>query len=1688
MPKVSYIRYNQPYAAYNNPNMKFQLVIRSYSASDFMSSSSDVRGYINGAIDSIDVASDFLGTGGPDVYQSQHVILRAVGKRVISGYNYHLVESLANACDSFGIADKTIEFTDNNGVKHVLEQKFSKEANVRVVTTTNYLDGVLFSTENTTLQYVTTGYGDNNPVANYASYLPKSAVYSTNISDSIINAVKSGNYSGLVGLPEIITGSYRNVKGVLYYYRVVFSKDSKNTYYSVEWGTTSSYGVTFITRNVAFNESDYKQGNVILINSANSDVSTLCKYLDTMDGSANIKYTPIYATVSDDEITVLSSNRKLRCYNNSFRFNNEVSDVSGYLGYGGTSNTLYQTLYTSVINKQATSTDGGNSRFDCFNCPNIVYLNPTNRQLSTEKAAGFTIPILCIATGHYNKTLMAISITGDIYSATTTTEFKKIGNINGAYRCIIDTLEDNKTEIFFVIDVNNRLYRLSTISTNFTILATADNVKDVAYNATTYYGGRNLIILTTNNELYSADVNTLKTISKQVSAVGLIIHDVSPHWTRDVGYIDLKGVPHTYGFTNNPTRPDTFYTPMSTPNIDMIPRVPDTFIGVYTPINSIEYKYKVSFEFEGDELKITTRWGVTEDYNEVFSIERLNLTTATYNTIYQTSLNVANDQLNLLKQYLETIIGSITAPALYEKVYTTRSGKKFYFRTTYTVTFSNEKNGRIKYVTEYGPDRSYANQYSIKSHEINPSNYASYESDLTALADNERNEIIINKLRIWDFILPVSYTEEWANKGGIAYYIKRKYTQGPTTDTTNSIRYNVSWGDSLAGSEDNQYLGDTFIVNINNLELSGTQLTAIVDNIVANLKVKLDIPNIVPVANVTDDYTVNGFTYSLSVRHIKGEQINIINSVATIDGIQFGKERTYVFLRTQEEAEVEMEEYTTSMMNEMKTFCNDSPADSSEIFDAEDVHFNLENRYVKLSGSRIVEVRTYLDGECYNTTSLPLEASDFSNNITAIKSSASSNMKKLKKILEEIPINREETYTIQGLNFKLELKYDKPINYNKVRYYILCDTDIYSTQEIELSVMYLNDSIYNLKNISKTEYTNLKDLISSVAPVGTNELIKIEGLYFNVGTMYSKDPYDRIATASAILDGIPYGSTSNRFVLSTIAQDAAKLKQDAEVIKTTLRQAIENNAIKNTLYTHAINGFVYKIGSNYSKKAGESEIRIETILDGGIHTVSKININVGQLITSIEDCKNLGVLHENDLKSILDESPANNNLDEYEVNGFVYKVGATYYKKMDFETVKIDLYVDGAIVDTYDRLVTASTTKEDIRSLKEFIETRLNEIKSTLRGMEDSIRVYRHEGFEFALRAHYKKNIVNNTITISTSIDNISVGNSLTIGFVKEDIDKYRAEGERMLEMVKLIADETPADREIEYSVNGFSFTIRTEFTKEADQVEALIYTYLDGNRSGAAIPVTYNPKNIEIFNSNALLQVNELKKLLDKCPADSVNNRFIVSGFGFYTGTNYYKEAGNNKVTINTMLDGDIYGDPIYIDFNVTDIKSITDLSHLKEEEMKDFLRQVPIDNDQTWVFGKFAFYVENLYSKTPGDKTVRSYLKIDGSQYGEVHLEYFEVEDVLTLGDFLTEYTQRIKNKYELLVPKDVHTTYSKNGFNFNIDIKMSKEAGTDVVDIGYTIDKLDTNMESIGTVELVTSTTMDNLSNTIDNLTNG
>ena len=1088
--------------------------------------------------------------------------------------------------------------------------------------------------------------------------------------------------------------------------------------------------------------------------------------------------------------------------------------------------------------------------------------------------------------------------------------------------------------------------------------------------------------------------------------------------------------------------------------------IPDPITGTSVATNGLRYYYKVEFS-QGDttltsnEIQYTTYYGTTINYGTKFSTSLHLVTTSNYTNAQTTLTSFASGQISDLKTYLNSIIGEVSLPSAKTEVYTTSSGKKFYLKTTYTKDSSDVSEYVVRYTTVWGTNTNYGNTFTSKTHTIIPTNYQTYIDDLESFSTSEFAACKVNNFKIWDVVLPNPVTQTFTNKGDETFYLKVTFTQGSTTDTQNNINYTTTYGSTPQTNGAIQHSTKVYTVDNSTIASVQADLVALANVEIGALQAVLQIPDIVLPTDSEATYTKNGFKYRLSVTHEKGEKVNMVVTSAFIDGNEFGISVTNAF-NAQAQADSALSALVSNKMDEMKNVCDQSPANTSEDFAVGGSHFQIQTRFEKAAGSVSASVTTLLDGVVYKVTNQNIEAATLVQNLTTIDTIATNNINTLKNVLNTTPVTNTITHTVGGFNFSINSTFAKVASTSVASYTVYCDNVEYAKGELTIAANNLVNNINAISAVVNDKITELKARLNSSCPSDSAETLTYNGFKYLVNRAYAKDAGTSNATVTISLDAAEYNSATKSIVHSSLDTDLNALIVVGEEIRNELLGLI-NQSPANTTYTYPVNGFNFTIGTIYRKAAGSTSITIDTMLDGRIHQSVVRSVAVTSITANLNECMLVAGEAESALKAFANTAPANSNRNTFEVNGFTYFVGATFTKLANESGVVVNIMLDNEVNESYNESVSAGTIGADITRIINDSDNKITALKAKLGGLTRDSITYTKNGFSWSLYADYAKDPEAHTITISTKIDDTSYGPSWSTTYNPEDLDTYKAKAQSLMNDLKSVLDAVPADSVEDYNINGFSFNVGASYEKAKDSDVVYIYSMLDSKKIGLPDTITFNPDNINAIGLRGATNIASLKERLNGSPAN-YSNIFTIGGMQFRIGTTFFKPAGQDFVTITTLLDNEAYGSASSKQFILNDIGILTLEATAKEEELKDILRTVPQDSTEIYTVRRLNFSIQKLYTKPAGSKLVTTLVKLDGNQYEAYHQENFDINNISNLTSYNDSLAESLKVKLANSIPNDIHTTYSRNQFTFVVDIYFTKEANSDVVQVEYVIDSAD------------------------------
>ena len=912
----------------------------------------------------------------------------------------------------------------------------------------------------------------------------------------------------------------------------------------------------------------------------------------------------------------------------------------------------------------------------------------------------------------------------------------------------------------------------------------------------------------------------------------------------------------------------------------------------------------------------------------------------------------------------------------------------------------------------------------------------------------------------------------------------------------NVVNYVTTWGTSEDTATANTFSSKSMTFTAENYDRYNELLEEAAQAEIAACKAMLDIPDVVLPANTTQNYTVGECTFKLDVNHAKGSEKNVVVTTCYIDNKQYGTSVTSTFA-TQAAADTDLASLSSTKIAAMKALCDLMPVTTNENYTYDGNTFKLTVRLYKYAGTEFPTCALYINNFYYGNYQVNMygniatNGSTFCNNISTRVITGNINNTLKPAVNTHWVTSTTEEYSIGDVDFRLTVQStahqlasidtngQAALNNNFITLVAKCDNvqcdsttfrGFWSSTEFETRCS-------SAKSSRDSMIQAMKDYLSTHVANPTVQVQTTDGWKFNLVQNITKTSNNTTATASAKLDGNRYGTTNGSLRYDTIDNDTrvlwASAKDSEDVLKAIIAECPTNYS---EVYT--VNSFNYNIGTQYVKVEGETFVTINTMLDGEVWKSQTQNISVANLASNINSAKSIAATDLEELRVFLrNQTPANSDNSAYVVDGFSYNCGVEYSKNANTGAVTGTVKLDGVTMDTITGTLHAATFASDMSDIITRATTSVNSVKSGLIGLTPDIEEYDKNGTAFNLKVTYTKN-ANGTITIQPFIDGDAYGSPYIVEYDYTKGDVYRAKGQEFISNMKTSVNQASAaytDTSETYTVNGLSFTVGIKFEKEPGEALVNVFQMLDGKKVGSPSQVDYDVTNTSNATVQAAQDLTTLKTRLNASPANYANV-VTYGGFSFAVGSSFEKAAGEDTVHIKTMLDGVQYGNTINQNFNISDINDLLEVADQYETALKDVLTTVPRDETETFTIRRFNFLLGKHYSKQANSHLVTTMVKLDSVQYDQYHQENFDPSTIGTLTTYNDALMQALKNKLLQVTPDDIHTTYSRNQFNFNIDAYFSKQANSDVVNIEYTIDSGDLSGNS--TVTFSSSSTEEEL----------
>lgn len=1093
-------------------------------------------------------------------------------------------------------------------------------------------------------------------------------------------------------------------------------------------------------------------------------------------------------------------------------------------------------------------------------------------------------------------------------------------------------------------------------------------------------------------------------------------------------------------------------------NIERPENIDDTMVAT----NGIVYNYSAKFvQDEATTSKnkfIVVLWyGTSSNPNIVYSQMPKEFTPTTCANATAELTSIAATEIGKLRTFLNEFIpnDSIMIPSAETLTYTSKSGKKFYLKTTFTKGANDNTHCVIRYITVWGPTSTYGNTYSDLTYNITASNFQGYEQALIERAHQEFEKCEAAKFKIWDVELPNDSIETYKTQGKDTYYIKSTFEQSTTTDQINSVKYIITYGSTASTSTSNMWNEHTYTITNTNFSSARTDLVNLANAEIEALEEFLECPNVVLPNDTEVTHTANGFKYNLQVIHSKGVKGNIVISTAKIDGNVFGSATTTTFL-SQKDVDSTLEGIVETKLIAMKAKCDLSPANRSERHTIGDCIFVIDTEFVKNPGVVQATGIIKLDGVEYKRFPVNIKANSIESNLETISSTSENNVNALMGVLSNMPSTITTIHTCGGFNYDIKVTYTKAPNSNNVHYTIACDNSVYDTNNYLLDATVLSNTISDLSAVVTGKANELRRKLTNASPGNSSQILTYNGFKYLVSIVYTKNAGSKNAIVKIMIDDVKFDDYTKLVDQSTIDNDMIALVSKGDEIHASLLSLINQSPV-NKSYVHQVNGFNFTVGVNYEKAAGSQNVTIQVLLDERVYKSITRAIEAANIATNLNECVLNAGTYEQELKQILNTAPANSNRTVYTVDDIRYYLGSTFAKSATNTGVNVSILLDNNVVETYSENIVAETVAADLERIKNGARTRVQNFRENLNGLKNTETVHAKNDLKFNLGIQYSKDLESGIFTISTKVDGVLYGTPYTAQFNKDNLSDYRIKASNLLQNVISVLNTLPDNISNDYAINGFNFKVGIAYVKEAGSGVVQVYTVLDGTRFEDPATVNFAMDNIALISAKGISELEVLTERLKNVPAN-YSNIFAVGGLEFRISTNFSKAAGSSNVIINTAVDGENYGNPINKQFDINDIASITVDTASKEENIRDILRGAPQDTSEVFTIRRLNFNIEKLYQKAAGSKVVTTMVKMDGNQYEQAHQEEYNITNLGALTDYNDNLVESLKNKLTNSIPNDIHTTYTRNQFTFVVDIYFTKSVNSDVINVEYYIDSAD------------------------------
>ena len=340
--------------------------------------------------------------------------------------------------------------------------------------------------------------------------------------------------------------------------------------------------------------------------------------------------------------------------------------------------------------------------------------------------------------------------------------------------------------------------------------------------------------------------------------------------------------------------------------------------------------------------------------------------------------------------------------------------------------------------------------------------------------------------------------------------------------------------------------------------------------------------------NKEELYTYKGYEFSLKVvlklNRDRSDNITSLSISSYIDNDQYGTTLTTAYDRIN----IEYYEYLAkSKIDILKSAVNRSPSGMEETYTIHKYIFTAEVVVTKEANSNVVKVQGVLDGQYLWT---PATLTYNVNNMTVISNKIYEIFTQIKNRLVNLPVNYLEVYSVDYMNFLINVKYSKKEN-DKVVILLRLDNEDYETKKIT----------FNIDNISAitTQSTNMVNLLKNklaTCPKIKSMEFTVRNFIFNIQQFHVKMPGFPLIRTYVMVDNIVRSDRKEHMFDIDKIDD---FKSDNETMVNDILEKLTSLVPDNLRIVYTKNGTIYLIEVRFTKKKNSNVVVVNYYFNNG---------------------------------------------------------------------------------------------------------------------------------------------------------------------------------------------------------------------------------------------------------------------------------------------------------------------------------------------------------------------------------------------------------------------------------------------------------------------------------------------------------